>query len=204
MIGQFIPMLKKFGIEKISQTLVVLGVVMQLCLWVVPGTIALRQILLALTLIPSIFLLTSYLRLSTISRLHLIPILLLICLLIWVVTHLIFFSYDFELELKQFISLWLRAIAGIIIGFSLGFTLRVNSGGRRLFFVALFATSLINLAVYIYQSYIQGIWIAPNSFVTVYYFNKIEAAYFGAIAIAISAAQILLTLKQKLIVQLIG
>ncbi len=171
---------------------------MQLCLWVIPGTIALRQILLALTLIPSLFLLRGYLRFLTFHKAQLIPTLLLLCLLIWVVMHLIFFSYDFELELKQFTSLWLRAIVGIIIGFSLGFALRINSRRKILFFIALFATSLINLAIYTYQSYIQGVWIAPNSFVTAYYFNKIEAAYFGGIAIAISAAQILLTLKQKL------
>ena len=193
-----IVLLKTFDFKKTSQSLVIFGVVMQLCLWVIPGTIALRQILLALTLIPSLFLLRGYLRFLTFHKPQLIPTLLLLCLLIWVVIHLIFFSYDFELELKQFTSLWLRAIVGIIIGFSLGFALRTNSRGKVLFFIALFATSLINLAIYTYQSYIQGVWIAPNSFVTAYYFNKIEAAYFGGIAIAISAAQILLTLKQKL------
>lgn len=191
-------MLNDPRLEKISQNLVIFGIVMQLCFWVIPGTIALRQILLALTLIPSIFLLKRYLKFLTLQKLLFMPTLLLLGLLIWIIVHLIFFSYDLALELKQLTSLWLRVIVGIIIGFSLGFALRVNAWGRGLFFVALFATSLINLAIYTYQSYIQGHWIAPNSFVTAYYFNKIEVAYFGGIAIAISAAQILLTLKQKL------
>ena len=125
-MNSIIVLLKTFDFKKTSQSLVIFGVVMQLCLWVIPGTIALRQILLALTLIPSLFLLRGYLRFLTFHKAQLIPTLLLLCLLIWVVIHLIFFSYDFELELKQFTSLWLRAIVGIIIGFSLGFGLVVT------------------------------------------------------------------------------
>lgn len=193
-----IVLLKSLKLKKFAEALVILGAVLQLCLWVIPGTIAIRQILLALTLLPSIFFLSSHLRHHGLNRLRALPILLLFCLLLWVLAHLFFFSYDQTLELKQLSSLWLRAIVGIVIGFSLGIILRGSPRGRLAFFVGLFATSLINLAIYVYQSYLQGNWIAPNSFVTTYYFNKIEAAYFGGIAIAVSVAQILLILKNEL------
>lgn len=193
-----IDFLTLFNLRKISQSLVIFGVVLQLCLWVAPGTIALRQILLALTSIPSIYLLVGYSSEIVCRRLFLLPLFIFLFLLLWVVLHMIFFSYEQTLELKQFGSLWLRAILGVIIGFSLGFILRESICGRGLFFIAIFATSTINLSVYLYQSYIQGYWIAPSSFVSNYYFNKIEAAYFGAIAIAISAAQIFTIIKKVL------
>ncbi len=191
-------MLKAVKLKKIAQCVVLFGVIMQLCLWVIPGTIATRQILLAITVIPSIFLVIGYFKFVECKSLHLLPTILLFCLLLWVVIHMVFFSYDQGLELKQFTSLWLRAAVGIIIGFSLGFILRDNIWSRVLFYIALFSTSSINLVIYAYQSYAQGFFISPNYFVSTYYFKKIEPAYFGAIAIAIAVAQIILLLKHKL------
>lgn len=166
-----------------------------LCFWVIPGTTAVRHILLGLTLLPSIYLILINRIFFKNKFIYWLPSVFLFGLLFWAVVHLVFFSNDFQSELKQLKGLWVRVLIGVTIGFALGLALKTASKTRYIFFIALFSTSTINLAIYLFQSYIQGVWILPNAFVTVYYFNKIEAAYFGGIAIAVASSQILHCLK---------
>lgn len=152
--------------------------------WVLPHTIALRNILLVLGFIFSISYLASRTNTLQFSK-TLVPLLLLIALFIWVIIHFLFFSINPDLELKEIKSLWLRAGCGVVIAIALAFIVKESYWGKSGFFVALSFTPLINLSVYGYQTHLKGAIIMPNEFVTTFLFNKIEAAFFGSIAIAI-------------------
>lgn len=151
--------------------------------WALPHTIALRNILLVLGFIFSISYLASRDNKLLFNK-TLAPLLLLIAIFIWVIIHFLFFSMNPDLELKEIRSLWLRAGFGVIIAVALAFIVKESPWGKTGFFVALSFTPVINLAVYGYQSYLYGIIISPNNFVTNFLFNKIEAAFFGTIAVA--------------------
>jgi hypothetical protein len=152
--------------------------------WVLPHTIALRNILLVLGFIFAISYLAS--RANTLQfNKTLVPLLLLMALFIWVIIHFLFFSMSPDLELKEIRSLWLRAGSGVISAVALAFIVKESFWRKIGFFAALSFTPLINLGVYGYQSYLKGSIIIPNDYVTRFLFNKIEAAFFGSIAIAI-------------------
>ncbi len=152
--------------------------------WVLPHTIALRNILLVLGFIFAISYLAS--RANTLQfNKTLVPLLLLMALLIWVIIHFLFFSMNPDLELKEIRSFWLRSGCGVIIAVALAFIFKESCCGKIYFLVGLSFTPLINLGVYGYQSYLRGAIIMPNDFVTIFLFNKIEAAFFGSIAIAV-------------------
>ncbi len=153
-------------------------------LWVLPHTIALRNILLVLGFIFAIIYLVSRANKLQFNK-TLIPLLLLITLFIWVIVHFLFFSMNPDVELKEIKSLWLRAGCGAVTAAALALIVKETSWGKICFFVAVSFTPLINLGVYGYQSYLKGTLIMPNEFYTRFLFNKIEAAFFGSIAIAI-------------------
>ncbi len=152
--------------------------------WVLPHTIALRNILLVLGFIFSISYLASRDNKLLFNK-ALAPLLLLIALFIWVIIHFLFFSMNPDLELKEIRSLWLRAGFGVIIAVALAFIVKESPWGKIWFFVALSFTPIINLAVYGHHSYLKGALIVPYEFYAKFLFNKIESAFFGAIAISV-------------------
>lgn len=153
-------------------------------IWVLPHTIALRNILLVLGFIFAISYLATRPNKHLLNK-TLVPLLFLIALFIWVIIHFLFFSMSPDIELKEIKSLWLRAGCGVVIAVALSLVVKESSWGKVGFFGALSFTPLINLGVYGYQSFLKGSLIMPSEFVTRFLFNKIEAAFFGSIAIAV-------------------
>lgn len=163
-----------------------------LTIWVLPNTIALRHVLLGIGVITAFPIIIKSHFFCRKSLWELLPIWLLLSLFAWVVIHLSFFSLNFELEFKEFKTLWARAIMGAVLAIALSIALQKSVNLRPYFFVALFIISLINIGAYLYMSAIspEGTFISFFNFVDRFVFKKIEAAYFGVLAISVACANI--------------
>jgi len=175
----------------------VFSVVGLLTIWVLPNTIALRHVLLGIGVIAAFPIILKSHFFYRESYWELLPLWLLLSLFAWVVIHLSFFSLNFQLELKEFKTLWARAIFGAILAVALSIVLQKRANLRAYFFVALFIVSLINIGAYFYMSAIspEGTFISFFNFVDRFVFKKIEAAYFGVLAISVACANIVYLLE---------
>jgi hypothetical protein len=161
-----------------------------LAIWVLPNTIALRHIFLGIGFIAAIPLILQTQFLSRKSISELLPLLLLLALFIWVIVHLTFFSLDFDLELKEFKTLWARSFLGAVLAIGFSIAIQRDSKLQPPFFVALFIVSILNIEAYLYMCAKAGAFISFREYVWTFVFKKIEAAYFGVLAISIACGNI--------------
>lgn len=171
------------------------SVVGLLAIWVLPNTIALRHVFLGIGFIAAIPLILKTQFLSRKSIWELLPLLLLLALFIWVIVHLTFFSLDFDLELKELKTLWARAFLGAVLAIGLSIAIQRDSKLQPPFFVALFIVSALNIEAYLYMCAKAGSFISFREYVWAFVFKKIEAAYFGVLAISIACANIVYLLS---------
>ena len=171
------------------------SVVGLLAIWVLPNTIALRHVFLGIGFIAAIPLILKTQFLSRKSIWELLPLLLLLALFIWVIAHLTFFSLDFDLELKELKTLWARAFLGAVLAIGLSIAIQRDSKLQPPFFVALFIVSALNIEAYLYMCAKAGSFISFREYVWTFVFKKIEAAYFGVLAISIACANIVYLLS---------
>jgi hypothetical protein len=169
-----------------------------LIIWVLPSTIALRNILLVIGAISAVGIMIKTQFFSQRTWGELFPILIFSLLFIWVLIHFFYFSLNPELSLKELKSVWVRALLASITAIGVSIALRRNHGMRPYFFIALFVISWINLAAYIWVSYEANKFVLPADFVVLFVFKKIEAAFFGVIAISIACANIVYLIAKKL------
>jgi hypothetical protein len=176
----------------------VFSVVGLLCIWVLPNTIALRHIFLSIGFLSALVIIVKSQFFSGRRLSEMLTILLFALLVLWALAHFIFFSLNPTLELSELKSIWVRAFVASIIAIGLSIALRVYKDLQPYFFVALFTVSVINLVAYLYLSYEKGNFLLPGDFVNEFIFKKIEAAFFGAITIAIACANIIFLMKEKI------
>ena len=136
------------------------SVVGLLAIWVLPNTIALRHVFLGIGFIAAIPLILKTQFLSRKSIWELLPLLLLLTLFIWVLVHLTFFSLDFDLELKEFKTLWARAFLGAVLAIGLSIAIQKDSKLQPPFFAALFIVSILNIEAYLYMCAKAGAFIS--------------------------------------------
>ena len=168
-----------------------------LFIWCIPNTIALRNGLLLLGAINAIYLIISCRSQFDVSNKKYFPLLLLGCLYIWAVIHYVFFSFNPELELKELQSIWLRAFAGSLIAVALPLCLIGNQRRSNFFYIFLFSTPIINIFLYIFACVTSGHLITPQEYVAGFIFKKIETVFFGSIASAIAAANLVSIITKK-------
>jgi hypothetical protein len=177
-----------------------------LCIWVIPETIALRNIILILGFFSSLFVIKQNWSIFKNARTKLAPLLILSTLFLWVGIHYLFFSLNPDLELQEILSLWARTFLGFVLAVGLAISMRKNSALLAFFYVAIFSTSIINLGSYVYASYLNSSFLKPGMVLS-FLFNKIETAYFGAIAGSVAVGNLiaLLTcpLKKENILQVV-
>jgi len=159
-------------------------------IWVLPNTIALRHFLLAIGAISGFFLIKENWSNFKNLRCQLIPLYAILGLFLWVGIHYCFFSLNPVLELSEIKGLWLRTILGSLMAVGLGVALIQFQDLRKYFYVSVFAVPVINILAYLYDSYLHGGLINPNTFIF-FLFAKIETAYFGGIAASVSVASII-------------
>lgn len=165
-------------------------------IWVLPGTIGIRHWLLGIGLLSGLFYIWSKRSALVIDRTFL-PLIFIGALFLWVGIHYLFFSLDPVLELREIKGIWLRSFGGIVIAIVVGIAFQKFKKIRVLFLLSMVLVPLINLTVYVYQSILKDRILQPNEFVTQYLFNKIEAAFFGSVAVGILLAYALTLLLKK-------
>jgi hypothetical protein len=85
-----------------------------LFIWVVPETIALRHVLLAIAFLASLMVIKANAELFICVKAAIFPLVVLSLLFVWVGIHYVFFSLNPELELKEIRSLWVRTALGFV------------------------------------------------------------------------------------------
>lgn len=183
--------------EKLLANISVASVCALLWIWVLPGTIALRHGLLGIGCIAGIFLIKENWTKLFGAKLNLIPLFLIGSLFVWVGFHYLFFSLNPGLELSEIKGLWVRTLAGFIMAIGLGISLSRYVTLRKYFYFSIFAVPLENVTAYLYDSYLQGKFLGPAEYYR-FIFTKIEAAYFGGIAIAVAAANLIYLFSSEL------
>lgn len=155
-----------------------------LIIWVLPGTIALRNILIFSAAVSAVGIIYSNWEEFKFFRLSLAPIYLIIGLFIWVFIHYIYFSTNPELEFSEIKGLWVRALASAIaaLGFSIVFC--TTPSARKYLYMGILSVPLINIISYLYASYLNGSPLNPGNFIF-FLFAKIETAFYGALGGAI-------------------
>ena len=182
---------KQFAIASAS------SIVSLLCIWVIPHTIALRHILLLSGCLSAIGLIFyNWKRVRSVDTSY-IPLFSIFSLFLWVFVHYSFFSLNPILELSEIKGLWMRSLLGAIAAVGLGIVIVRYSRLRLYFYIALFSTPFINVASYCWASYLAEGLVKPNDFVR-FLFTKIETAYFGAIAAAVSTGNLISLMLGKI------
>ena len=183
---------------QLSSVVCLISVVGLLGIWVLPNTIALRHLFLGIGLISSLVVIYKSNFFSKRDFLDFLPLILLFLIFVWTLVHYLFFSLNPILELQEIKSIWARALCGAVIAIGLSLALRSIGVLRPWFFIALFFVSWINLAAYLYLSYEDGGLLLPSDFVRKFVFKKIEAGFFGVIAISIACANLIYLMSQRL------
>ena len=109
--------------QPIEKLLIFLGSFL-LSIWLMRETIALRNILLVgCSLLSFCYLHKNFQKLFTTRKIPLknwMPFILIGFLFVWVIIHLIFFSYEPVKQLQELRSTWLRGLMACIVGFTMG------------------------------------------------------------------------------------
>lgn len=129
-------------------------------IWAVKGTIALRNILLVLGLLLSIYYIIlefGHKKLkSDISFWKLLPLILIVCSFIWVLAHYFLFSIDPVKQLDELRSTWLRALLASIVGFGTGLAFRNHPNRLILLWLGIFIAFLVLYYQYIPRAIAQN------------------------------------------------
>lgn len=167
-----------------------------LFIWVVPETIALRHVLLAIAFLASLMVIKVNADLFVRVKSAIFPLVVLSFLFVWVGIHYVFFSLNPELELKEITSLWVRTALGFVVAIGLGISLRKYPELMKFFYLGVFLTPILNVGSYIYASYLKGAFLPPGANLF-FLFAKVETAYFGAIAGAVMVGNLIQLLTNK-------
>lgn len=174
------------------------SVVGLLIIWVLPNTIALRNVLLITGGISGfIVIIKSHFFVGR-SWQEMAPLYLFGLLFIWALAHFFLFTLNPEISLNELKSIWFRSALGAVTAIGLSIVLRLNQALRPYFFISLFAVAWINLGAYVWLSLEAGQLLLPADFVWKFVFKKIEAAFFGVIAISIACANIVFLMSKKM------
>ena len=189
------------NLMKITENHLAITSVASICgllfIWVIPETIALRHLLLIMGCISGVGIIRiNWIRFKIIDATFL-PLFFIFGLFFWVLIHYLFFSLNPALEFSEIKSLWVRSLLGAIAAVGLGIALVKNSGLRKYFYLALFATPAINVSSYAWACYLKGALVQPQDFVR-FVFTKIETAYFGAIAGSVASGNIICILLGRM------
>jgi hypothetical protein len=162
-----------------------------LAIWVLPDTIALRHLLLLTGALSAAVVIYRSAFLYHRRFVELMPLAALATLFVWVIIHYLAFSLNPALEASEIQSLWMRCLLAALMGIGVRISIATQPTLQPYFFVALWIVPLINLGAYIYVSWKAGHFLLPNEFVTAFTFKKIEAAFYGVLAVSIACANLI-------------
>jgi len=168
------PMNYSLRLSKVVALIVLSCSTVLLAIWPIPETIALRHGLLILGCISSVYVLGAFKRVIFTPKAW--PFWLFFCFYGWLLIHLAFFAHEYDLQLKELSSLWLRSLLATPIGLALGLILSqqapTDEGGAQnispqnghfwvvgLIFLGLCATFWVFFGRYLYEIYVTHQWL---------------------------------------------
>ena len=165
--------------------------------WGLPHTIALRNTMLALGGFASLYFLIKYK--PFVFNWNATSLILMYCLPVWVLIHYWFFAQEPDLEWMEIKSLWGRVFAGMLIATAMGALIRIPSRINSLFIFSFFGMSLSIVSVYVLRSWSISHMLTPEEFLGNYLFdrNKVGAAFFGTIDLAVGCAILYFLMSAK-------
>jgi hypothetical protein len=172
--------------------------------WGLPHTIALRNAMLGLGGVASLYFLIKYK--PFVLKWNATPLILMYCLPVWVLIHYWFFAQEPDLEWLEIKSLWVRVFAGMLIATAMGVLIRIPSRMNSLFIFSFFGMSISIISVYLFQSWSIGHLLTHGEFYGQYLFdrNKVSAAFFGTIDLAMGCAILYYLMSAKEIKNFFG
>lgn len=145
-----------------------------IAIWPLPGTIAIRHCLLGVGFLASLYYLSG--SNACIFQRSAWPIWMLLTFYVWLAIHLTFFSREWELQLAELTSLWMRSFLAMPLGAGLGLilselkkkpeyqlkknVLEISSDVATLIFlIGLSGTFIVFFSRYLFQVHISHQWI---------------------------------------------
>jgi len=157
--------LQNISIVNLRWVLIILSSIL-LGIWAAKETIALRNIILFVGTLLSIYYIILELCYGTLKKdssfWRLLPLLLAGFSYVWVVTHYFFFSIDPGTQLNELRSTWLRAFLASIVGFGTGLALRNYPNRLNLLWLGLLVAFLILYYQYIPRALAQNKLLVPD------------------------------------------
>jgi hypothetical protein len=158
-----------------------------LAIWAVKHTIALRNILLVLGAVLSLFYFVQLWRTTDLKKYlvgsHGLPLLLIFCSLLWVLVHYWLFSLFPKEQFDEIDSVWLRAFLALLLGLGTGLALQKYP----LAIISLWIGILISFAVVFFQYIPKAIardsLFAPDVFGYIFHV-KINTVLIGSLCMA--------------------
>lgn len=149
---------KQSSHRNLEWTLLILTSIL-LGVWAVKGTIALRNILLVVGTLLSLYNITLELNQGVLYKQltiwKLIPFVSLALLFIWVTAHFYFFSLEPINQFKELKSTWLRGLMASTIGLGAGLALRNHPKRLNVLWLGIFVSFLILICQYIPRALAQ-------------------------------------------------
>lgn len=187
--------------NKASTTAVVLISALLLALWPLPGTMAVRHLLLLAGLLVAIPVIRD--RTSLLRKLGAWPVYVLFSFFLWLIVHLIFFAGNPAEQWHELTGDWLRSLIAAILGLALGLVLTQPASslpdGRQhqlqsILILGFSGTVAIFCGRYVYEIYRTGQWIHKDFYMAPY-LGKTPLVIFGSIFLPLMFLKILDTLK---------
>jgi O-Antigen ligase len=184
--------------NKLPLILVILGSVL-VCIWPMQHTIALRNILLALSSILGMCYCWQWFKSEKVKLTlnQFLPLILLGLMFCWVIFHYFFLAQDPQAQYQELTSTWLRSALSVISGFALG--LVISSRPKWIWFLGagLFASFLV-----LYGQYLPRV-LQDNSLTQLDYFNyvfygKHNAVLQGSLLLALVFAMALNQMNRQI------
>ena len=154
---------------------------------VLPNTIALRNTLLFLGGIFSLYLIKSNSLFFHEDKSRLALLAFPTFIFFWVIFHYQFFSLNPLDQWHEIKSLWMRSFLACFFGLGLAISISKYQELNKLLPFIFFSVPFINIIAYFYFSLQSGGFMPPASFLR-YIFTKIEGTYYGSLACAFLCA----------------
>ena len=176
--------LRTNGLNDLAELALILLSSLLLGIWAVKGTIALRNILLGVETLLSLFYIHSFFnRNFKIPFKNWIPLLLLALMILWVTFHYFYLSQFPDQQFHELISTWMRSVLAAIIGAATGLVLLRRVNAINFLWIAILLSFVYMLYQYIPRAIAQNSFF-DGGFPNYIYSGKINGVLAGTILLA--------------------
>lgn len=164
-----------------------------LAVWSLKNTIALRNALLAIGTLVTLFLLWQYSKQNRAEAASMprsgswgqyTPLALSFAMLIWVVIHYFFFSSESGQQFQELSSTWVRVLESILIGAATGLVLRDHPKRAQFLWLGIYGSFVYLLIHYLGMYFQTGQAFMPNYYFSSPFGNKINTVLMGGLFIS--------------------